>query len=76
MLKPDKNDSKNGPSKVLNAPVNLGAMAANLENNVDDIKSIWVMQRDDSLVSTTSTSSDHILHLDNLFSYRKSMPEN
>lgn len=40
----------NGPARVLNAPVNLGAMAANLENNVGDIKSIWVMQRDDTLV--------------------------
>lgn len=41
----------NGPARVLNAPVHLGSMAANLENNVGDIKSIWVMHRDDSLVS-------------------------
>lgn len=41
----------NGPTRVLNAPVHLGSMAANLETNVDDIKSIWVMHRDDSLVS-------------------------
>ncbi|KAG8223715.1 hypothetical protein J437_LFUL004080 [Ladona fulva] len=39
----------NGTAKVLNAPIHLGSMAANLENNVDEIKSIWVMQRDDVL---------------------------
>ncbi|XP_071445879.1 ATP-binding cassette sub-family F member 3 isoform X2 [Hetaerina americana] len=39
----------NRTAKVLNAPVHLASMAANLENNVDDIKSIWVMQRDDTL---------------------------
>ncbi|RZC36649.1 ATP-binding cassette sub-family F member 3 [Asbolus verrucosus] len=50
MMKPDKSSStKNGPTKVLNAPIHLASMAANLENNVNDIKSIWVMQRDDTL---------------------------
>ncbi|XP_018329476.1 ATP-binding cassette sub-family F member 3 isoform X2 [Agrilus planipennis] len=49
LLKPEKDREKNGPHKILNAPVHLGSMAANLESNVDDIKSIWVMQRDDSL---------------------------
>ncbi|KRT84285.1 ABC transporter ATP-binding protein, partial [Oryctes borbonicus] len=50
MLKPNKDvNNPNGLTKVLNAPVNLGAMAANLESNVDDIKSIWVTQRDDTL---------------------------
>ncbi|PSN29328.1 ATP-binding cassette sub-family F member 3 [Blattella germanica] len=38
-----------GSAKVLNAPVHLATMAANLENNIDDIKSIWVMSRDDGL---------------------------
>lgn len=52
MMNPTKSVTMNGPHKVLNAPVNLGQMAANLENNVDDIKSIWVMQRDDNLVCT------------------------
>uniref|UniRef100_R4FQH0 ATP-binding cassette sub-family F member 3 n=1 Tax=Rhodnius prolixus TaxID=13249 RepID=R4FQH0_RHOPR len=41
-------ETKNG-NKVLNAPVHLGTMAANLQENVEDIKSIWVMQRDDTL---------------------------
>lgn len=49
LMKPER--STNGLSnKVLNAPVRLGTMAANVDNEVDDIKSIWVMQRDDALV--------------------------
>lgn len=38
-----------GSAKVLNAPVHLATMAANLENNIEEIKSIWVMSRDDGL---------------------------
>lgn len=50
MLKPnDKKPTENGSNKVLNAPIHLASMAANLESTVDDIKSIWVMQRDDTL---------------------------
>jgi len=49
ILKPDTTVHKH-QHKVLNAPVNLGSMAANLENNVDEIKSIWVIQRDETLV--------------------------
>lgn len=41
---------KNGVNKVLNAPVNLGAMAATLEAQVEQIKSIWVTTRDDTMV--------------------------
>jgi hypothetical protein len=37
-------------NKVLDAPVHLATMAANLETDVGEIKSIWVMQRDDALV--------------------------
>lgn len=48
-------ETKNG-NKVLNAPVHLGTMAANLQENVEDIKSIWVMQRDDTLVSICNVS--------------------
>ena len=52
-MKPEKAHSnlKSGSAKVLNAPVHLASMAANLENNIEDIKSIWVMSRDDGLVS-------------------------
>lgn len=49
ILNPNNTIATNGPARVLNAPVHLGSMAANLESSVEDIKSIWVMQRDDSL---------------------------
>lgn len=48
-MKPDKAKTKRGLTKVLDAPINLGQMAANLENSSDDIKSIWVVSRDDNL---------------------------
>jgi len=51
-MKPEKAGMLNaGSAKVLNAPVHLATMAANLENNIEEIKSIWVMSRDDGLVS-------------------------
>lgn len=53
ILNPNNTIATNGPARVLNAPVHLGSMAANLESSVEDIKSIWVMQRDDSLVRFT-----------------------
>ncbi|XP_015590297.1 ATP-binding cassette sub-family F member 3 isoform X2 [Cephus cinctus] len=40
---------KNGVNKVLNAPVHLGSMAATLEAQVEQIKSIWVTTRDDAM---------------------------
>jgi hypothetical protein len=51
-MKPEKAGMlRTGSAKVLNAPVHLATMAANLENNIEEIKSIWVMSRDDGLVS-------------------------
>lgn len=41
---------KNGVNKVLNTPVHLGTMAATLESQVEQIKSIWVSTRDDGMV--------------------------
>lgn len=41
---------RNGVNKVLNAPVHLGSLAATLEAQVDQIKSIWVTTRDDVMV--------------------------
>ncbi|OXU17138.1 ATP-binding cassette sub-family F member 3 [Nasonia vitripennis] len=38
---------KNGVNKVLNVPIHMGSLASNLEEQVDDIKSIWVTTRDD-----------------------------
>lgn len=56
MLKGNTNDEdidrrKNGVNKVLNAPVHLGALAATLEEQVEQIKSIWVTTRDDVMVT-------------------------
>lgn len=41
---------KNGVNKVLNTPVHLGALAATLEAQVEQIKSIWVTTRDNAMV--------------------------
>ncbi|XP_017876024.1 ATP-binding cassette sub-family F member 3 isoform X2 [Ceratina calcarata] len=54
MLKGNANDGeverrKNGVNKVLNAPIHLGTMAATLEAQVEQIKSIWVTTRDDAM---------------------------
>lgn len=46
----EDNVSKNGLTKILDAPVHLASMAADLEDNDMEIKSIWVNSRDDSLV--------------------------
>lgn len=51
MLRPNKPKTSNGPMKVLNAPVHLGSMVENTDSTVEDIKSIWVVQRDDTLVN-------------------------
>lgn len=45
-----ENVSRNGLTKILDAPVHLASMAADLEDNDMEIKSIWVNSRDDSLV--------------------------
>lgn len=52
-MRPHSNDntSRNGLTKILDAPVHLASMAADLEDNDMEIKSIWVNSRDDSLVS-------------------------
>jgi ATP-binding cassette subfamily F protein 3 len=50
LMRPD-NKLQNGGAKVLNAPVNMGTMAANQDCGVEEIKSIWVTTRDDGLVS-------------------------
>lgn len=54
ILKGSNNDDmdrrRNGVNKVLNAPVHLGSLAATLEAQVDQIKSIWVTTRDDAMV--------------------------
>lgn len=49
MLQPDKNGVTNGPRKVLDAPIHLASMAANVKE-CTELKSIWLQTRDDSLV--------------------------
>lgn len=39
------------PAKVLSAPVQLKAMAAEFDDKTDEVSSIWLKQRDNSLVS-------------------------
>lgn len=39
----------NGPRKVLDAPIHLASMKVPV-NDTDDLKSIWLQTRDDSLV--------------------------
>lgn len=51
LMKP-KSHIKSSLQKVLDVPVNLGQMAANLQHNTEDVSSIWVINRDDNLVST------------------------
>lgn len=55
-MRPDSGQVNNGQRKILDAPINLGEMAANLENEVDTMRSIWVIQRDESLVSTRTNA--------------------
>lgn len=53
LMKPEKAMTNGFSNKVLSAPVHLASMAANAETDMSDIKSIWVMQRDDVLVCIT-----------------------
>lgn len=54
---------KNGVNKVLNAPVHLGALAATLEEQTEQIKSIWVTTRDDAMVIYNINIYIYILYL-------------
>lgn len=48
IMKP-QDQQRQGIHKVLDEPVNLGQMAANLEGVQEDVSSIWVVSRDDNL---------------------------
>lgn len=48
MLQPNTSSTNNGPRKVLDAPIHLASMSAPTET--DDLKSIWLQTRDDTLV--------------------------
>ncbi|OWR44815.1 putative ATP-dependent transporter [Danaus plexippus plexippus] len=48
MMQPDKNSNINGPRKVLDAPITLSSMNTPIQD-AEDMKSIWVQTRDDTL---------------------------
>ncbi|KOB76566.1 ATP-binding cassette sub-family F member 3-like protein [Operophtera brumata] len=48
MLQPNMTAVSNGPRKVLDAPIHLASMKVPV-NDTDDLKSIWLQTRDDSL---------------------------
>nr|CAH7739535.1 unnamed protein product [Callosobruchus chinensis] len=49
MLQPNKSKASNGSIKTLNAPVHLANMLDNNDSGIDDVKSIWMMKRDETL---------------------------
>nr|CAI5831817.1 unnamed protein product [Callosobruchus analis] len=49
MLQPNKSKASNGSIKTLNAPVHLANMIDNNDSGIDDVKSIWMMKRDETL---------------------------
>lgn len=53
ILKPE-NERLNKNRRILEAPVQLGTMASNLQDSdIENMTSIWVQQRNESLVSCT-----------------------
>ena len=44
--------------KTLEAPVQLAQMAANMELDEHEIKSVWTRERDDALVRNDESDSD------------------
>lgn len=51
ILKPENEKFNNRNRKILDSPMMLGQMAANLDADIESMKSIWVQQRNESLVS-------------------------
>lgn len=51
ILKPENEKFNNKHRKMLDSPVLLGQMAANLDADIENMKSIWLQQRNESLVS-------------------------
>ncbi|CAH1969585.1 unnamed protein product [Acanthoscelides obtectus] len=49
MLQPNKSKTSNRTIKTLNAPVHLANMVDNNDGAIDDVKSIWMMKRDETL---------------------------
>lgn len=51
ILKPENERINSKNRKILDAPVLLGQMGTTYDNNIESMTSIWVQQRNDSLVS-------------------------
>lgn len=51
ILKPENEKINNKNRKILDAPMILGEMAANVDSDIENMTSIWVQQRNDCLVS-------------------------
>lgn len=51
ILKPDSDRFNSRNRKILDSPMMLGQMTANLDADIESMKSIWVQQRNESLVS-------------------------
>ena len=49
ILKPENEKINSKSRKILDAPVLLGQMGTNYDNDIENMKSIWVQQRNDSL---------------------------
>lgn len=56
ILKPENEKINNKSRKILETPVLLGQMAATLDTDIENMTSIWVQQRNDSLVSEKPSS--------------------
>lgn len=52
ILKPENERINNKNRKILDAPILLGQMGTAYDNNIESMTSIWVQQRNDSLVSS------------------------
>lgn len=51
ILKPENEKINNKNRKILDAPMILGEMAANVDSDIENMTSIWVQQRNDCLVN-------------------------
>jgi ATP-binding cassette, subfamily F, member 3 len=51
ILKPENDKINQKNRRILDAPMMLGQMAANVDADIENMKSIWVQQKKDALVS-------------------------
>lgn len=51
MFSDSSSDKKHKENKILNAPVCLGSLAGNFENEAEEVSSIWLKNRESASVS-------------------------